>query len=240
MIEILKEQTFHLLTQNTSYIFSILPSGYPEHIYYGRKITNVESSLLAIREKHLIAPCFSTYANREYPSYSLDDTLLEFSTEGKGDYRTPSIAISYGESGIRTLNFTFDSYKTYKGIKRFASSTLPQAVATDTEADTLEVCYKDKNLRITLYQIYTTFNTSDTITRREVIVNESQEPVVLRAFSSAQLDIRTDKIELISFQGDWARERHIQRDIISKGTHILDSRGLDSTAQVNPTYIINC
>lgn len=238
MIEIIKDRTFHISTQNTSYIFSILPSGYPEHIYYGKKIKDAEPSLLAIMEKHLISPVFSTYANRKYPSYSLDDTLLEFSTEGKGDYRTPFIAISYGDRGIRTLNLTYSSYKIHKGIKRLSTLIMPQAIATDQEADTLEICYKDKEQGIALILFYTAFDHADTITRRAVAVNESKEEVVIRSLFSSQLDIRAEEVELITLQGDWARERFIKKNIIADGTYLIESRGLESSVQANPAFII--
>lgn len=238
MIEILKERTFHLQTKNSSYIFSILPSGYPEHIHYGQKIRNAGQSLLAMREKHLLSPTFSTYANRAYKSYTLDDTLLEFSTEGKGDYRTPSIAISYGDKGTRTLDLKFDSYNVHKGIKRFTTLTQPQAIATEMEANTLEVRYKDKNLNVYLYQFYTVFEDDDVISRRSVFVNESNESVTIRSLSSSQVDIRTDEVEVISLQGDWARERHIKHTTLNSGSYVIESRGLESSAQANPAFII--
>ena len=238
MIEILKERTFHLQTKNTSYIFSIHPSKYPEHIYYGRKISNVEKSLLAIREKHLIQPCYSTIANKNYPDVTYDDTLSELSEEGKGDYRTPFVAISYGEKGVRNANFLFDSYDIVKGIKRFSTLTLPQAIATETEAETLEVIYKDTELNLALHLLYTIFEDSDTITRRTVITNSSKENVTVRALYSGQLDIRTDNLDLISFPGKWAAERQIKKESIESGTKIIESRGLDSSLEANPAFII--
>ena len=81
MIEIRKNKTIHLVTENTSYLFSITDSGYPEHVYYGKRLKNPDICLSAIREKHLVAPVMSTIANREEKEVSLNDTLLEFSTE---------------------------------------------------------------------------------------------------------------------------------------------------------------
>ena len=238
MIEILKERCFHLQTKNTSYIFSIQQSMYAEHIYYGKKLKDIEASLLAIREKHLIAPCFSTVANRENPEQSLDDTLLEFSTEGKGDYRTPLVAISAGDNGERTLDLKFEGYEIYKGIKRFTTLTLAQAIATDMEADTLELCFRDKAKKIALHLFYTVFPETDTITRRSVIVNESDQKIALRSLFSCQLDIRAKDMDLISFPGQWARERHMQKQHMQQNTYVIESRGLDSSADANPAFII--
>lgn len=237
MIEILKERCFHLQSKNTSYIFSILPNMCAEHVYYGKRLRSVDASLLAIREKHLIPPNFETVANRDFPNLSQEDMLLEFSSEGKGDYKTPLVAISYGSAGERTLDLKFDGYDVYKGIKRFTTMMLAQAIATDMEAETLELCFRDKERKIALHLFYTIFYETDTITRRSVIVNESDEKVMLRSLYSSQIDIRGDNYDLISFPGEWARERHTERQSVKKGTTIIESRSLESV-EANPAFIV--
>lgn len=239
MIEIRQNKTVHLATENTSYLFSINDSGYPEHIYYGKRLRNPDLSLVAIREKHLAAPVMSTIADKESPETSLDDTLLEFSTEGKGDYRTPLISISAGDEGERTLDLKFIGYNIHKGIKRFTSSvTMPQAIASETDADTFEIVYKDRVRGIRLIIYYTTFNKADVITRRCTVVNESFQSVTLRSLYSAQLDLRTDKAECITLQGAWARERNAVRNKIGQGTFYVESRSLESSAEANPAFFI--
>lgn len=238
MIEIVKDRTFHIATENTSYIFSILPFGYPEHIYYGKRLRNIDKSILAIREKHLVSPVFSTYINKSYPTYTLDNTLLEFSSEGKGDYRTPFIAISYGKNGRRGTSFAFDGYEVHRGILRFKNPAFPQSFGPEEDTDTLEIVFKDKELNLSLILLYTAFNSADAITRRAILVNSSDEQVDIRALYSSQLDIRTDKIELTTLEGDWARERHIKKSTISNGTHIIESRGLESSLDENPAFIV--
>lgn len=241
MIEIRQNKTIHLVTENTSYLFSITDSGYPEHIYYGKRLKNPDVCLSAIREKHLVAPVMSTIANREEKEITLNDTLLEFSTEGKGDYKTPMVAISYGEEKERTLNLEFIGYAIHKGIRRFSSSlVLPQAIGTESEADTLEIVYKDKVRNIKLIQYYTTFNNADVITRRSTIVNESFENITLRALYSGQLDLRTENAECITFQGAWARERNEVRNKITRGSFYIESRTLESSLDANPAfYVLN-
>ena len=239
MIEIRQNKTIHLATENTSYIFSINDSGYPEHVYYGRRLRNPDDCLSAIKEKHLVAPVMSTIANREDREVSLNDTLLEFSTEGKGDYRTPMVSISYGEEKERTLNLEFLGYAIHKGIKRFASSyIMPQAVAIESDADTLEIVYRDKIRDIRLVLYYTTFNKADVITRRCTIMNESQEEVTLRSLYSAQLDLRSEQIETITLQGAWARERKPIRSELKQGSFFIESRTLESSADANPAFFV--
>ena len=118
---------FHIYTENTSYVFNTGDTGYPEHIYWGRRIKNPSSSISALSEKHLKAPVMSTISDRSFSEFSLSDTLLEFSTEGRGDYRTPSFAISHGEKGDRTLDLKYESFAIHPGIVRFKGSKMPQA-----------------------------------------------------------------------------------------------------------------
>lgn len=50
-------QAFVLDTAHTTYAFSILPGGHPEHLYYGRTI-HIEhpDDLEILVEKHVFAP----------------------------------------------------------------------------------------------------------------------------------------------------------------------------------------
>ena len=50
-------QTFVLDTAHTTYAFSVLPSGHPEHLYYGRRLhADCEEDLAILTEKHVFAP----------------------------------------------------------------------------------------------------------------------------------------------------------------------------------------
>ena len=47
----IKNNMFHLATENTSYIFYINESGIAEHLYYGKRLKNPEYDIDALREK---------------------------------------------------------------------------------------------------------------------------------------------------------------------------------------------
>lgn len=228
---------FHIYTENTSYLFSVQDNGYPEHIYYGRRLRNPKASMGAIREKHLQAATMATIADRSYPELSLDDTLLEFTTEGKGDYRIPAVAVSLGERGDRTLNLRYLGYKTYNGIRRYKEVRLPQAVATDNECATLEVTYLDIQRNIKYVTLYTAFYHTDTITRRSVIINGSKEPLILRSAQSAQFDIRETGFTATTLQGTWGREKLEKKTILGEGTFSTESRTL-SSGEADPALLL--
>ncbi len=228
---------FYIETENTSYIFSIEDTGYPEHVYYGRRLKNPEASLAGMREKHLKAPRLSTLCSREYGEFTLNDTLLEFSTEGKGDYRTPLCAVSLGEKGDRTLSIGYTSHQITEGIARFKGPKLPQAVASAEESESLSVTYTDRERKIRLITYYTAFYKSDVITRRSVIVNDSRSTLTVRSLLSSSLDIRECGVTVTTLSGTWGREKQIRTRKMEEGSVLCESRTLFS-GENDPTVII--
>ena len=228
---------FYIETENTSYIFSVAETGIPEHVYYGRKLRSPSSSLAAMREKHLKAPRMSTLAESAYQEFSLNDTLLEFTTEGKGDYRTPLAALSLGEKGERTFYPVYTSHQITPGISRFRGPKLPQAVASEEESSTLSVTYTDKERKIRLITFYTAFYKADVITRRSVIVNDSPSTLTLRSLLSSSIDLRTRGVTVTTFSGSWGREKGMKTRRMEEGTLVAESRTIQS-GETDPTVII--
>ena len=228
---------FIIETENTSYIFSVENTGFPEHIYYGRKLMFPLSSLLGMREKHLKAPHMAARCSKEYSEFSLSDTLLEFSTEGMGDYKVPLAAVSLSEKGERTLSLKYDSYKITDGIVRMNGLRLPQAIATGSEAETLSVTYRDTRRKIALITYYTSFYKADVITRRSVIVNESSGSITIRSLLSSSLDLRARGVKITSFSGRWGKEKQIKERVMDEGEIVVESRTIQS-GETDPTIII--
>lgn len=219
---------FYIETENTQYIFSVEETGFPLHIYYGKKLHDVSSSITGIREKHLKAPHMATISNRAYREFSLNDALLEFSTEGHGDYKVPQVALSWGDKGDRTLSLEYSSYQISPGIIRFRKAKMPQAIASEEDAETLAVSYIDimRKIKLTLY--YTAFYKADVITRRCVIYNEGTETLRLRSLLSSTLDIRAEKVAVTSFSGAWGHEKGIKTRVMDKGEFRIESRTIQS------------
>ncbi len=228
---------FIIETENTNYIFSVENTGFPEHIYYGRKLRLPLSSLLGMREKHLKAPHMAARCSKEYSEFSLSDTLLEFSTEGKGDYRVPLIAVSLSKKGDRTLELRYDSHTITDGIVRLKGLRLPQAIGTESEAETLAVTYIDKSRKIKLITYYTSFYKADVITRRSVIVNDSSSPINVRSLLSSSLDLRARGTSITSFSGRWGKEKGIKERVMDEGEIVIESRTIQS-GETDSTIII--
>ncbi len=238
MIEALSKSIFHLSTDNTSYIIRILETGHAEHIYYGKRLRDVLSSVSAMGEKRYVRPGMGTYTDRTFTTLVLDDTLLEFSTEGRGDYKTPFAAISAGKDGERTLNLKYAGSEIAEGIRAIRGLPMPQAADPYNEAQTLSLVFLDSERHVELTLVYTVFPSSDTITRRGIIRNTGEDRLTIRALASAQLDFRETGMEAITLSGTWGREFERHTTPIKTGTFISESRKLGSSAEANPGVML--
>ncbi len=239
MIEALSKSIFHLSTDSTSYIIRILETGHAEHIYYGRKLRDAAASVQAMGEKRYARPGMGTYTDRNFTTLVLDDAMLEFSAEGRGDYRTPLVAVSLGDDGERTLDLRYTGNSITSGIKPFETLALPQAKDPYGEADTLTLSFSDSMRKIDLELIYTVFPSTDTIVRRSVIRNRSGKSIRVRSAASAQLDFRLTGMEMITLSGTWGRELELRRKAVKSGTEMIESRVLSSSAEANPGFMLS-
>lgn len=227
---------FHISTNNTSYVFSVLPGGYLEHIYYGKRLRSPSFSLSAIREKHLLLPKTSLSPSRLYPTLSLDNTLLEFSTKEKGDYKTPQFSI-HGKNGEKTFNPHYTGYKVSSGILRFKNARLPQSLSGEEDAETLEISFLDEERKIRIILVYTSFKKEDVIARRAIIINDGDGEIELTTASSLTLDIREQGMEMTTFSGCYGNEKQERVKKISEGTYINESRKM-FTGESDPAVIL--
>ena len=237
MIEMIAERTFHLSTEHTSYVMAISETGHAEHIYYGRKLRDVTSSLSALREKRYVLSKDSVSITGENSSIDLSDSPLEFSTEGKGDYRTPFIAASWGENGERTLDLRYRESRKSQGTKP-ALSSLPIAKDREGDAETLELVFDDRKSGLRLTLVYTVFPSLDAITRRTIAENRGNCGITLRGIASSQLDFRASGMRATTLSGAWLREfGRVEREI-EEGTIISESRKAHSSAEANPGFML--
>ena len=85
-----ENKIFKIDTRSTSYIFKIADCGKLENIHYGSYVKNQSYDALALKNTIQLGSCvdYDTSA-----SYSLDNVLLEFSENGKGDFRHSPIEL---------------------------------------------------------------------------------------------------------------------------------------------------
>ena len=223
------KRVFKLDTDRTSYIFRITKQGHPEHIYYGQKLPKADVEALRLKNDITLGGTVDYAAN-----YCLDSQLLEYSGIGKGDYRHSPMECVLPD-GSYTTDFLYESHTITKDVYR-SDCGLPFATGSGS---TLTVTFADKKYpQLKLELNYTVFAHCDVIARNAVLRNDTDGTISIRKFLSAQLDLPEADYSLLTLNGSWAKETHIQDTPIAYGIHINDSTVGASSNRHNPAFAL--
>ncbi|MCR5108691.1 MAG: alpha-galactosidase, partial [Lachnospiraceae bacterium] len=222
-----EDKTFKLDTVNSTYLIHIVDKGFLLHGYYGRKISDHNTTYLT---RIYEFPFYPAVNNRENGSF-MDAAPFEYPASDRGDYRGRAIEAE-SLKGYRTFDMRYVSHRIYEGKPKLEG--LPATFAGKDEADTLEIECLEPVLNINVTLLYSVFKNKDVITRSVIVKNNSEEAVYLTRIMSLCLDMDNEDYDLITLNGSWARERHIDRRRIHKGmTSVSSSRG-ESSHQEHP------
>lgn len=228
------DDRFILDTENTTYAFRVLPTGQPEHLYYGRRIRLDDESGTytdALCEKHEFAPGNNIVYDDKTQNYSLNDMRLEFSSNGKGDNREPFLELVH-EDGSRTSDFVYTGAR-ISNEKRTLSN-LPSSYDTDREASTLILTLTDRNYDLSVELTYHVFEDCDVITRSASITNNGTGSVRILRFMSVQIDTNDGERIMTTFNGAWIREMKRVDRKLTRGRFVNDSCVGASSSTANP------
>ncbi|MDD3999507.1 MAG: alpha-galactosidase [Bacilli bacterium] len=226
MIEI-RSNFFHIQTKNTSYVFSKTASGLLLHNYYGQKVDFVNFN--SITQK--LAGGFGTSVLYEgNDNQHMDILELEYSSTGIGDYRETAINLFNQDSGYSS-SFKYQSYQ----ILKTDSSTLP---ASYGENEVLLINLFDEVNKLKLELFYKIYSDVDVISRYAKLSNLGDNTFVLNRLSSLQLDFLNEEYLMMTFEGAWAKERHLKEKELISGIYINDSKTGGSSNRRNPLVIL--
>ncbi|NLB19388.1 MAG: alpha-galactosidase [Clostridium sp.] len=224
-----KDQAFFLETKNTSYIFKINDEGHLINLHYGRKI-RVEN--LKPLEMKLNAGAGSTVLYGS-TNYSMDLLPLEYSFNGKGDYRIMPLEIIM-EDGSYVADFIYDSYMITDEM--IPIKTLPQSLGIG--AKSLVITLKDKLFNVNIQLIYTVYEDEDVITRRVVLLNKGEKAITLHRIMSMNLDLLGEDYKVLSLHGGWIKETHKNIRDLTPGIVTIESTTGASSNRHNPGVIL--
>ena len=223
-----KDQVFRLETKGTTYAFRI-NEGYPEHLYYGRRI--VDSDFTAVALKNTID--LGCTVKTEGSKFFLERNLLEYSGVGRGDYRHNPIELLMPD-GTFVCDFVYDSHRIYDGA--YSTEGLPTAHGG---AQTLEITFVDKKFTdIALKLNYTVFEDCDAICRNVELVNDNDGPVYIRKLMSLMLDLAEADYDMLTLDGDWSKEAHEHRRFLECGVLVNESTVGASSNRHNPAFAL--
>jgi len=220
-------KTFHLNTDNSSYIIKILDNGIPCHWYYGApvEIENLNELNLFCRKEYMPSEQLGNWI------ISKDKIPSEYPDFGSGDFRIPALLTEngYGES---TCNLIYVSHNIKIGKPEL--SKLPSFDSNTENISTLEIVLRDTVSELQVSLFYSVFEKEDAITRHTELKNISEKEIKIKSAQSLSIDFESKNFELITLDGAWARERHINRKPLSAGTASIESRRGASGHQHNP------
>ena len=200
-------RTFFLHTRNTSYVFFVNELGDLEHLYYGKRVPNVDLRYLAYRHGYPFTPYFAETGDCCAP----DTYFREYPLGGGGDFRICAAELS----GKDICGFMpqYVSHQIKKGDSLIADIPCAHGGAESLEVTLLDC---EKNVRIVLH--YTVYPDCDAITRYAKIVNCGQNPVQLLKAASFSLDLPGRDYERVDLAGTYMFERAVvQRNVLSYG-----------------------
>lgn len=236
MIQYLSEnKVFHIQTKNTSYVMKLYPTLHLGHLYYG-DVLSEKQDFQALEIGFDIEVGNQVIYDETDKTFNLNQAFLEMSTYGKGDFRDPMLHLRFGD-GSRLSDFVYQSHQIIAGKPHFPE--MPQTNFSDEPTqETLVITLVDQARKLSCDLYYTPFIMQDTIARRMVLRNNSDELVVIEKAMSMGLDMLNQDYEAYSFDGAWIRERQITQHPLRYGILKFDSKKGVSSNDHNPYVVV--
>ncbi|MEA5014406.1 MAG: alpha-galactosidase [Candidatus Limiplasma sp.] len=228
MIEI-REQTFFLSTQSSSYWFRVTPKGHLEHLYYGPRQQPQDPEAVALKRTAEVGSCVA-YDEAD-PLYCLEQLPLEWSGIGRGDFR-------HSPAEIKMPDGSFCSDFLYQGHELSLADRplegLPSALGA---SQTLSLRLGDSS-GVALRLHWAVFEECDVIARWAELENLAENPLVIRRLLSMSLDVPNRGYDLITLDGGWAKEAHVHRRPVAPGMYVNASTTGGSSNKHNPGFLL--
>ncbi|MDO4942985.1 MAG: alpha-galactosidase [Lachnospiraceae bacterium] len=228
-------KTLILETAHTTYQMKISKYDYLLHTYYGEKLSDEDLSYLIQPKDRGFSP--NPYEAEYDRTFSLDVFPQEFSSDGCGDFRKPSIEIKNGDGSTAFLGKV---KKHHIRSGKYSLPGLPALFATDNDTvDTLEITLQDEATKVIVVLLYSVFEEKDIITRAVKVINQSDQTIYLNRIMSTTLDFMESDYDFIHFAGRHTMERNLIRTPLRYGVQSIESSRGASSHQHNP-FVILC
>ena len=214
-------QQFHLYNDRLSYLLRVTEGGALGHLHLGARLASGRSYA------HLARGEFRDFSNRVG-----DPVALAYPTAGGGDFRVPGLVVE-GADGSRVLDLVYVRHTVTAG--KPALPGLPATYTDDpAEADTLEVTLADHVSGIEVALLFSIFRDLPAIARSVRVRNGGTATVRLQTVMSASLDLVDSDWQMLTLDGSWARERHVNARRLARGRQSVGSLRGASSHQHNP------
>lgn len=193
-------------------------------VYYGKKLTDDNNYLAIIN--HNVEELFTSTDDTYYY-----DTMM--SCNGEGNNIENMVRIINHDSTF-VSRFEFIDFKIVDINRVF--NDFPHSL---NKKQTLQITYKDVITNIILKQYISIFENSDVLVSQCVVENSSDNSIFINRLMSLQLDFQENDIEVLTFDGAWAKERNLTIHNVKNSTFVIDSKSGFSSNLHNPFIILN-
>ncbi len=229
-----KDHTFLLNTQSSSYLLMVNEHGHLEQLHYGAPVQIEDAQ--ALRYKHTMPYGSEVMYAQTDENYCLDNVPLDWSGIGKGDFRVPPLEVQMPD-GSYTADFVFERFELREGA--YPAQSLPCAYAEEGDgAETLVLYLRDRVYHVGLALVYTVYIKENVITRRAVLTNGEERPLVLRRMMSILIDLPNRDFKLVTLDGDWIAEANRHDRALMPGCFVNESTTGSSSNRHNPGVIL--
>ena len=227
-----KTGIFSLRTAGTLYQMKADENGVLLHLYYGKDASGDMDYLILCADRGFSG---NPYEQRSARGYSLDTLPQEYSGNGVGDFRLPSVQAT-GENGSRSVDLRYTGHRIEKGRTPLAG--LPYArEAEDTE--TLTLSLRDSVTGLVVELNYHVYPALDVIVRSAKLINGGPQALTLEKAASVCLDFLYGDYDVLHFHGRHNMERLPERLPLPRGITAFGSRRGMSSHHSNP-FVILC
>ncbi|MEG1061962.1 MAG: alpha-galactosidase [Oscillospiraceae bacterium] len=227
-------EVFRLSTENTSYWFRVTKFGHLEHLYFGAKIgDDNDPEIFSLKRSATIGD--SVIYDKSDDKYCLEHLALEWSDNGRGDYRSSPTEIKMPDKTF-VSDFVYKSHEIFEGCSEM--QTLPSAYGGQKECSTLIVHLTDVSNDVGLALYYTVYEGSNVVTRRAVLTNNNEKPLVIRRIMSMSLDMPNKDFKLVTLDGGWIKEAHRHDRPLQYGIYVNSSNCGASGNTHNPGFML--
>ncbi|WP_282709393.1 alpha-galactosidase [Ligilactobacillus sp. Marseille-Q7487] len=229
-----KDNFFHLYNKKISYIFEILENGHLGQVYFGKRVSKLWEYDICYLKKYKNKAAGTVKYSKDMGNFTLADQLQEYPVYGTSDFGMSAIDVRC-ESEIYYLDFQYQDYK----VKRYKKRNLDFPTSYGNNAETLSIELLDVERNLKLWQNFTIFDDTAAIVKSIKLENVGEKKVNVNKCLSGVLELRNmPNHELVTLDGAWLRERHINIRPIKHGLTTVSSLKGASGHQHNPFIMI--
>ncbi len=225
---IIKDNLLHLYNDQVSYIIYLLEGGIPAHLYFGRRVADVNPASLL---RHYDLPQDGSFSMQ---GCALDHVPHEYPAFGLGDLREGAVSIRQ-KDGTRSVDLRFVKAEAIQGKPALAG--LPATYGNN--ATTLRLHLKDALIGLEAVLSYTMFDDVAGVMRSVQFKNVSDSDLVIERAYSLCLELPDSRYDLITLSGAWGREREVIRRPLTMGEMRVSSlKGATSLHNSNMLFLV--